>query len=769
MKNVILFCLFFLYVTVNANKPPNRQVYQDTTITNLEKAPFLTSYIKGDRLYLNLPDHLLNSPMLFTCHDRMRRSYMQVAWSKQDDRILLLQQAITSTSGIILPIKEGLVQMDNIIAIFPIEKTNERPGIHCIDITDLILEQELEWPQKLGVSLGSPVPQLSMLLGAKDMDEEVLIKTRRGMIKRKSKVSVPIFFGFSALGPPMRARRFDYRMGFYADEKMGVRFGLKNGLANITRWRLEKKYPEQKISVPIKPITFLISPDVPPKWRPYLKAGIEEWLPAFESAGFKDALIVKEVDSLDEWQAHSIHSNVVYWNQEKYMRGSEYEDYGGTLGHIIDLRTGEILRGDIFMGASERTVSEQYFVRAAPLDKRTRKFPFPDALVGQLFQVIAAHEAGHVFGIMDANFGEYHYPWDRMNDSLWLRSMGHTPSIMNYTRTNNIPQPEDSIPPSLLLQKVGPTDRYNIQWAYREFPKGTGPQVEKAALERMVRWQDSVPWYRFNISQMEVIGPNASDEVVETNDPVKSTALALKNVERVMELLPAVSNEENDNGRLERLYDKSVQLWYNHMLHISTLLGGYDIRYKSLDQPGKRYTPIPWKKQMVALDFLLYHAFDPPAWLTDPDFNVRTGYSTFPDQVMLYQQKLVIDLLLARRLKRLEFLEKVLKHEGLVNTYMQRLQDGLFKELKNDFGHVDRRRQEIQITYIDNLGMILGQEKRVLDIQSRFFVHSDYSRGILMQQLMGLKVAIEQGLKRNSKAGTSGHWELCLKKIKTML
>ena len=769
MKNVILFCLFFLYVTVNANKPPNRQVYQDTTITILEKAPFLTSYIKGDRLYLNLPDHLLNSPMLFTCHERMRRSYMQVAWSKQDDRILLLQQAITSTSGIILPIKEGLVQMDNIIAIFPIEKTKERPGIHCIDITDLILEQELEWPQKLGVSLGSPVPQLSMLLGAKDMDGEVLIKTRIGMIKRKSKVSVPIFFGFSALGPPMRGRRFDYRMGFYADEKMGVRFGLKNGLANITRWRLEKKYPDQKISVPIKPITFLISPDVPPKWRPYLKAGIEEWLPAFESAGFKDALIVKEVDSLDEWQAHSIHSNVVYWNQEKYMRGSEYEDYGGTLGHIIDLRSGEILRGDIFMGASERTVSEQYFVRAAPLDKRTWKFPFPDSLVGQLFQVIAAHEAGHVFGIMDANFGEYHYPWDRMNDSLWLRSMGHTPSIMNYTRTNNIPRPEDSIPPSLLLQKVGPTDRYNIQWAYREFPKGTGPQVEKAALERMVRWQDSVPWYRFNISQMEVIGPNASDEVVETNDPVKSTALALKNVERVMELLPVVSNEENDNGRLERLYDKSVQLWYNHMLHISTLLGGYDIHYKSLDQTGKRYTPISWKEQMVALDFLLDHAFDPPAWLTDPDFNVRTRYSTFPDQVMLYQQKLVIDLLLARRLKRLEFLEKVLKHEGLVNTYMQRLQDGLFKELKNDFGHLDRRRQEIQITYIDNLGMILGQEKKVLDIQSRFFLHSDYSRGILMQQLMGLKVAIEQGLKRNSKAGTSGHWELCLKKIKTML
>lgn len=276
-------------------------------------------------------------------------------------------------------------------------------------------------------------------------------------------------------------------MGFYADEKMEVRFGLKNGAANIARWRLEKKYPDQEISVPIKPITFLISPEVPKKWRPYLKAGIEEWLPAFESAGFKDALVVKEVDSLDQWQAHSIHSNVVYWNQRKYFRGSEYEDYGGTLGHIIDLRTGEILRGDIFMGASERTVCEKYFVRAAPLDKRAQRFPFPDALTGRLFQVIAAHEAGHVFGIMDANFGEYHYPWNKMNDSLWLRIMGHTPSIMNYTRTNNIPQPEDSVPQPSCSKRLGPRIGTTSNGRIRNFQR-TCPQKIKGMLWNV--WSD---------------------------------------------------------------------------------------------------------------------------------------------------------------------------------------------------------------------------------------------------------------------------------------
>jgi len=769
MKSIVLLSLFLLVLTCHANDFPKKSVQQDTVVTTFGNQSFLSSFIKGDQLYLDIPDQLLDKSILFTCYGRMRRSYMQVAWSKHYDKIVLKRQAITSTSGIILPPSEGLVQMDNILAIFPIETADDKPGHYRVNITDFILRQDIEWPQKMGVSLENTVPKLSLLLGAKDMDGEILIKTQRGMIKNKSKVSVPIFFGFCALGSPMESRSFDFRMGFYADEKMEVRFGLKNGAANIARWRLEKKYPDQEISVPIKPITFLISPEVPKEWRPYLKAGIEEWLPAFESAGFKDAIVVKEVDSLDQWQAHSIHTNVVYWNQMKYYRGSEYEDYGGTLGHIIDERTGEILRSDIFMGASERTVSEKYFVRAGPLDKRAQQFPFPDALIGELFQVIAAHEAGHVFGIMDANFGEYHYPWDKMNDSLWLRTMGHTPSIMNYTRTNNLPQPEDSIPPSLLLQKVGPTDWYNIQWAYTEFPAGMSMEDKRVALERVIRWQDSVPWYRFNINQMEVVGPNASDEVVETNDPVKSTKLALRNVKRVIGLIPEVSSGQNEDGRMERLYDKSIQLWNNHMLHVLTLVGGYDIHYKALGQPGDQFIPIPWEDQMEALDFLLENALDAPEWLTEPPFLERTGYSTFPDRVLHYQQKLVLDMLTARRLKRMENLEKVLDQKGLVNAYIERLQDGLFKELKEDFSHVDRRRQEVQITYIDYLGMVFKQKETVLDIQSQFFVHSDHSKGILMQHLLNLKKEIEKGLKRNKGSSTVGHWQLCLKKINSAL
>lgn len=728
-----------------------------------EQRSFLKTKIVEEQLYMIIPESVLEQPLLFVRYDYVvRRRFLQVVWSLEGNNILLKAQSIQSSAGIILPIHSKLPLKDNIIAVFPLDKSKDSNGNYTINITELILRNNIEWEPSFTESI---VPQITLLIDAKNLEDEVIIKTRTGLVKGKSKVAIPIFYGFCALPEPMKPRRFDYRMGFYDEEMTGIHFMQRNSLANISRWRLDKKFKNQKTSVPVKPITFLISPEVPNKWRPYIRSGIEEWLPAFESAGFKDALVVKELDSLDEWQAHSIHSNVIFWSQNKYFRGSEYEDYGATIAHIIDRRSGEILRGDIFMGASARTVAEKYFIRASPLDKRAQKFPFPDDLIGELFQVIAAHEAGHVFGLMDANYGEYTYPWDKMNDSLWLRTMGHTPSIMNYTRTNNIPQPEDSIPPHLLLQNVGPTDVYNIKWAYTEFDDDISPFQEAAALEQMIRWQDSVPWYRFNINKFEIMGPAASNEVVETNAPIQSTKLALKNVKRVIDLLPKATIDQNDNAQLERLYEKTLELWHNHMQHVVTLIGGYDIHYKSINQPGNLYTPIAWETQKEALKFLLDHAFDAPDWLTKPSFHARTKYSTFPDKVLVYQQRLIMELIAAPRLKRLEQLESTPGNEGLIQAYLALLQYGLFKELKEESAHTDRRRQEIQMTYIDQLIKILDQERIIIDPQKRFFSFSDYSKGLIMQQLMSLKKEIKKKLKGNKEPNNLGNWELCLRKI----
>jgi len=95
---------------------------------------------------------------------------------------------------------------------------------------------------------------------------------------------------------PMQPRLFDERVGYFstgridysADEHRAPR------VRYITRWRLEKKDPSAALSEPVKPITYDIDPATPKKWIPYLKAGVESWQPAFEAAGFKNAVIAKE-------------------------------------------------------------------------------------------------------------------------------------------------------------------------------------------------------------------------------------------------------------------------------------------------------------------------------------------------------------------------------------------------------------------------------------------------------------------------------------------
>lgn len=728
---------------------------------------FLSSFIEDDQLYLNIPHHLLETPLLFVRYDQnTERKYLQVIWSLYKDKILLKVPMIESTAGNILPLKPKLDLKDNILAIFSLEKKNVEVGVHTINMTNLVLSQAIEWSPGFSENI---VSQITQLMDSKDSYDEVIIKTRRGLIMDKSQIAMPVYFAFCALGISMKARRYDYRMGFYNELTTWENFNTTNRIANITRWQLEKKYKEQELSVPLKPITFIMSPEIPKKWRSYVKKGIEEWLTAFESAGFKNAIVVKEVDSLNDWETHSIKNNIIYWGQKNYLRGGENEDYGGTISKIVDLRTGQMLKCDIHLNASSQSLSERYFVRSAPLDKRSHQFPFPDDLMGALFQTLTAHEAGHAFGIMDGNFGEYTYPLEKMQDVQWLESMGYTPSIMNYTRSNNIIQPEDNISPSLLHQKVGPTDLYNIRWAYTEFGEEISPEEEKAALESLVRLQDSIPWYRYNNSQFEVIGPAASNEVVETKNPVRSTVMALKNLKRIIEIIPEACRDQKDNARLERLYDGSLQLWFKQMQYVTYLIGGYDIHYKSINQPGSLYSPISWEIQLEALDFLMVNAFNPPDWLTSPKFKNKTDYSTFPDEVVVYQQLLVMDLLDAARLKRIEKLESIPNHVGSVQKYINSLQSRLFQDLHDNFGFVNRRKQEIQMTYIDKMVGIMSKERLNFDPKTKYFDYTDYSKGILMHHLMLLKKDIEKGMKKNKYSETLGHWQLCLKKLNTVL
>jgi len=116
----------------------------------------------------------------------------------------------------------------------------------------------------------------------------------------------------------MTPRHYDARVGYFnlGFEDYGSTEHKVDEIHYITRWRLEKKDPDAEVSEPIKPIVFYIGRGVPDKWRPWIKKGVEAWQPAFEAAGFKNAILAKDAPTEEEdpdWDAEDARYSTLQW------------------------------------------------------------------------------------------------------------------------------------------------------------------------------------------------------------------------------------------------------------------------------------------------------------------------------------------------------------------------------------------------------------------------------------------------------------------------
>ncbi len=76
------------------------------------------------------------------------------------------------------------------------------------------------------------------------------------------------------------------------------------------------------------------------------------------------------------------------------------------------------------------------------------------------------HEVGHTLGLEHDMKASSMYPQDKIRDKDWVHTMGHTPSIMDYSRFNYVAQPEDGIDVADLIPRIGPYDIWAIKWGY---------------------------------------------------------------------------------------------------------------------------------------------------------------------------------------------------------------------------------------------------------------------------------------------------------------
>src|SRR5262249_28614495 len=323
---------------------------------------------------------------------------------------------------------------------------------------------------------------------------------------------------------------------------------------------------------------------------------------ALEAAGVRHAIIGKKAPTPEEdpdWSPEDVRHSVIRWLP------STTENASGP--HISDPRTGEILNADIqFYHNVMNLQRDWYFVQAGPLDPRARGLPLPDDLMGRLLEVVTAHEVGHTLGFPHNMKGSSMYPQEKMRDPQWLHKMGHTPSIMDYSRFNYVVQPEDQVPVEDLVPRIGPYDVWATKWGYTPIANARNADEEKPTLDQWAREQDTTPWYRFTTAASAGSDPGEITEAVGDADAVKSTELGVKNLQRVAKmLLPATTGKKGEPyDDLAELLGRLLGQWVLEMNHVAALVGGVNSQQKYVGQQGLAFTPVSKARQKLAVAFL---------------------------------------------------------------------------------------------------------------------------------------------------------------------
>lgn len=664
----------------------------------------VTRFVNVPQGFLKLPGEEVNhNTVYFERRNEttlLLRNYMKTQVADDKDQMALLVERST---------------VDPIIMKFDVIGKDSVSGDYLVDVTNLFMEDNhisgFSQNDRNIVGVSSLVKDRSFIDTMKVFPTNVEISTLRTygaasggnakvrpLAAQSGSVTLSLNTSMVLLPEtPMRPRLEDERVGFFvnritnfSDNESSKKYAI------IQRYRLEPKdekaYAAGRLTEPKKPIVYYIDPATPKKWVPYLMKGIEDWNVAFEAAGFKNAIIAKEVPA-----GSDISVDDARYSFLRYLPSETENAYGP---RIVDPRSGEIIEAHVcWYHNVMNLVRKWYFTQCAPLDKRAQKMKMDDKLMGELIRFVSSHEVGHTLGLRHNMISSHFTPVEKLRDKKWVEAHGHTYSIMDYARFNYVAQPEDGISEKGLFPRINDYDKWAVKWGYQYRPEFKDTYKERDALRKEV--SDMLrrnPHVAYCGDEGKGQDPRSQTESLGDNN-MKASEYGVKNLKRIMENLEKWTAQPD--GQYDDLIEmhKSVRAQFQRYCgHVQRNIFG---KQKNTIPGMKPYEYTPKDRQKEAIEWMGRHVFEAPFWLYPQSIIEKVG--TDADDEMMNRARTSLAYLLNSNLIANQLKAGVYP----VEEYLDDVMGAAWKSLGSGNERQDNYSRQLHRVYVSMLGIAL--------------------------------------------------------------
>ena len=406
------------------------------------------------------------------------------------------------------------------------------------------------------------------------------------------------------------------------------------------RWQLvpkdKKAYAKGQLTEPEKKIVFYLDSAFPASWQRPIREGVLRWNKAFEAAGFRNAIEVRDFPKNDkQFDPDNLEYSCIRYipNSQETIASSNW----------TDPRTGEIFSGNLTIYNNvEALLHKQRFIGTAAVDPQVRSSRLPQALFEESLSQLVTQEMGSVLGLLHNYAASASYTTDQLRSAKFTKESGLTPSILDGVTYNYLAQPSDK-GVRLINDQLGVYDLFAIDWGYRYFDLKGDPAAEAKELLSRVDKRAREPYLRYAPEQRYAVDPTVRTEDLG-NDPIKTAELTMKNLAFIQSNLSKWITNDPDSRKKKSLYLAIVQGYYLQLKNAMSLVGGVVCQESRLSTSLPRYQVVPKAKQREAFQWLLRQAKDFQG-KADRNFE-RKGFIdvSYYDQLLEYLIKDIYDL-----------------------------------------------------------------------------------------------------------------------------